>query len=260
MNYVFTLCWNLYHEVEQATDSLYRLNNKSDFIHFIVDLGFPIEKDEKPVNIEETILNNSLKLTKLALKYGSNYVRLENKGVSGNWDQMYEILKASYNFSDDDCLICADPDERPKNNGWVKAVGDVLKEPQYAWCSLVMPEHLKVLNPHNTISKPVGKYRVWRVIGNLNWAQGGFSGKFLNECGGVGVLENMPIYGGIEEASIYLMNKLGYTWCMLPDYVVEHTDYEKGTPNASRLLREWKNDIIFNLKEQITFEEWLKKY
>lgn len=260
MNYVHTLCWNLYHEIEQATESLYGLNDKSDFIHFIVDLGFPLEKDEKPINVEESIKNNSNRLIDLAFRFGSVYVKLENKGVSGNWDQIYEILKKNYSFSDDDCLICADPDERPKNKNWVKAVGNALKNNDYAWCSLTMPEHLKILNPHNTIQSFENGNRIWRVIGNLNWAQGGFSGRFINECGGVGVLDNMPIYGGIEEASIYLMNKLGYTWCMLPDYIVDHTDYEKGTPNASRLLREWKNDIIFNLSEQITFEEWLRKY
>jgi len=48
---------------------------------------------------------------------------------------------------------------------------------------------------------------------------------------------------------------------MLPDYIVEHTDYEWGHEGTSKLLRLWKNLIIFKLKEygQISFDEYLER-
>jgi len=261
MNYVHSLCWNLPWEVKEATKSLYELNDKKDFVHIIVDLGFPLIKDVVPKDIEETKKQQSQLLQGIAKQFGSVYLQLPNVGVSQNWTAVYEWLVAYHGFTEKDNLICADPDERPRPRNWVQAIGDVLRsEEKYGWVSLSLPEHFPILNKSNTIEKKISGHRVWEIIGNLNWAQGGFSGKFLSEEGGIPYLEEMPIYGGIEHASLIVMKELGYKWCMLPDYIVDHTDYEKGTEGASRLLREWKNDIIFNLKQQITFEEWLKRF
>jgi hypothetical protein len=261
MNYVHTLAWNLPWEVKEATESLYGLNDKKDFVHIIVDLGFPLVEDVAPKDVEVSKKQQSELLMGIAKNFGSVYLKLENIGVSQNWTQVYDWLKENKGFSEKDNLICADPDERPKNRDWVKVIGEVLQsDERYGWACLVLPEHLEILNRTNTIESTIKGIKVWEIIGSLNWAQGGFSGMFLDEEGGVPHLEEMPIYGGIEHASLVVMEELGYKWCMLPDYIVEHTDYEKGTQGASRLLREWKNDIIFNLKQQITFEEWLKKY
>ena len=257
-NYVMTLGWNFVSETEKAVKLLYQLNNKNDFKHLLVDLGFPLERDELPDNIEQSINNNTEKLKDLALKYGSEYVKFNNIGVSQNWSQVYDYL----NINSGDVLICADPDEHPKNKGWVKAIGDVLRlRPEYGWISLTMPEHFSVLNGDNIIEKYAGDYRIWEIKGFLNWAQGGFSGQLLNKMGGVPYLESHPIYGHIETASLEYMKNLGYTWCMLPDYVVEHTDFEKGYKWTSRLLREWKNFIIFDIDKfgQISLQDFLIK-
>mgnify|MGYP001568893692 CR=1 FL=1 len=51
--YIYTLSFNLVTEVEKATERLYK-QNKHNFEHYIVDLGFPLVKgDEIPDNIEE---------------------------------------------------------------------------------------------------------------------------------------------------------------------------------------------------------------
>lgn len=261
MNYVHTLCWNLPWEVKEATKSLYELNDRKDFIHIIVDLGFPLVADMVPDDIEETKQFQSQLLKGVAKSFGSVYLELENIGVSQNWTSVYDYLVREHGFTDDDNLICADPDERPEREGWVKAIGDVLQgDHKIGWACMIMPEQRKILNRTNTEETVINDISVWKVLGSVNWAQGGFSGRFLSEEGGVPYIEEMPIYGGIEQASILVMDELGYEWRILPDYVVEHTDYDKGTANASRLLRQWKNDIIFNLKKQITFEEWLKRY
>jgi hypothetical protein len=257
-NYVHSLCWNFPSEVEKTVDLLYGLNNKKDFKHVIVDLGFPLSTDELPINIRGSIHKNTIKLKDLASRYGSDYIRLDNEGVSQNWTKVYEY----FNLDDDDILCCADPDEHPKNKDWVKAIGNVMREDDnYAWVSLTMPEHLSILNKSNTIEHTIGGERVWDIKGSINWAQGGFSGYFLNDMGGVPYLKSHPIYGNIESASLEAMKDLGYKWCMLPDYIVEHTDYEKGSEGTSRLLREWKNFIIFNIERfgQITFEDYLEK-
>lgn len=261
MNYVHTLSWNLPKLVEETTKSIYKLNDKKEFVHIIVDLGFPLMKDEIPRDLVRSKMLNSQTLMDIATRYGSLYFETENIGVSQNWSSVYNFIDEDYGFREEDCLICADPDERPKTKGWIKALGDVLRsDEKYGWVCLAMEEYFDILNKNNTIEKEVNGHKIWGVIGNLNWAQGGFSGKFLLEEGGIPYLEEMPIYGGIEHASLVVMKELGYKWCTLPEYIVEHNDYEKGSQGHSRLLREWKNDIIFNLDKQITFEEWLEKY
>lgn len=257
MNFCHSLSFNLVSETEKAVKSLYELNDKKDFRHIVIDLSFPLEVDEVPIDIKASIKRNSERLMEMANRYGSLYVKMQNKGVSQNWTNVYRSIE----MYDEDSLICVDPDERPMNEGWINAIGNVLRGGnKYAWVSLTMPEHIQILNKSNTIEKNIWGYKVLEVIGNLNWAQGGFSGKFLNETKGIPYLDTHPIYGHLESASMAMMNNLGYTWCMLPDYLVKHTDYEKGSEGSSRLLREWKNDIIFGNKGQITFEEWLKKY
>jgi hypothetical protein len=257
MNYVHTLCWNLPSIVDKAIKSLYDLNNKKDFKHIIVDLGFPLIEDKIPEDIEKNKAEGSEILKEMANRYGSKYLKIKNVGVSQNWDAVRKYLKVK----DGDILCCQDPDEIAQTPNWIKAVGDVMRTSgKYGWISLTMPEHLPILNPINTREYIINRIRVWEVIGSLNWAQGGFYGKFLNDYGKVEYMNEMPIYGGIEQASLYAMKQTGYTWAMLPDYIVNHEDYEKGSPGHSKLLRQWKNHIIFETKTQITFEQWLKEY
>lgn len=260
MNYVHTLCWNIVPEIEKSVSSLYVMNGVETFHHILVDLGFPLESDEIPKDIEKAKSNNTYALKAMAEKYGSEYLRIKNVGVSQNWTSVYRHIKKKYGFCDGDTLICADPDERPIEKGWVKALGYVLKDLKYGWACLMMQEHIGVLNKKNTISKKINGYNVLESKVYLNWAQGGFSGTFLNRTGNVPYPKDNPIYGGIESASLELFSEYGMEWCILPEYIVEHTDYEKGSEGSSRLLREWKNHIIFETKKQITFEQWLKKY
>ncbi len=256
-NLVHTLCWNFTTEVEKSVKLLYDLNDRNDFNHVIVDLGFPLINDSIPKDINASIEYNTIILKEMAKKYGSGYLKINNIGVSQNWSIVYDYFK----MDDNDILCCADPDEHPKDKNWVRAIGNVIRaDPKYAWVSLAMPEYFPILNKNNTIEKIVGSERIWEIIENLNWAQGGFSGKFLNEVGGIPNLDSYPIYGGIEAASIYMMEQLGYKWCILPGYIVEHTDYEKGSFGTSKLLREWKNFIIYNIDKfgQISLEKYLE--
>lgn len=254
-NIVHTLCWNTVSEVEISVRRLYQLNDRDDFIHVIVDLGFPIIKgDEIPNDFNKAKQKNSDALKLLAKKYGSDYIQIKNEGVSKNWTSVAKYFE----ITDDDVLICADPDERihPKSLGWVNAIGDVMREDKtVAVVSLIMPEQVqnKSFNETNSVLKTIAGVNVYEVNGGAMWATCGLSGKFINHVGGVPEPNGWGIYGHLESACGFWMQKLGYNWCMLKDFVVKHTD---NVP----LLRAWKDDIIhgsFKEQKQIHFEEWL---
>ena len=244
---VHTLAFNLVSEVEKATKSLYHLND--DFHHIIVDLGFPLEKgDEIPKDIRKAKLRNSRKLKALAKKYGSEYVKLPNIGVSQNWTAVYNHL----NMKDGDVLIGADPDERPLQKGWVKAMATVL-ESGISMASLTMPNQI-------TSNSVINGIRVAIIQGSSQWALIGFRKEFIDYMGEIPYPENAQRYGWIEaEVSQYFSGQ--YKMAFLTDYTVIHTDYELDHSVGSKLLREWKNLIIFQLNKygQISFEEYLER-
>lgn len=248
---VHTLAYNLTSEVRDAVELLYKQNNSEDFTHVIVDLGFPIlTKTEMPDNIDNAKLLNAEENKHTSAKHGSEFMAINNIGVSQNW----EMVRKEFKIADNDILICADPDERPKNNGWVKAIADVISNPdvKIGWCSLMMKEHVPLMKKEN--EKIIDGHKVYIIPnGGFNWAQGGFNGKFLNQIGGVPVPDGAPIYGWIEHACTVKMNKLGYKTAILADYFVEHTE-------CSPLYRAWKTDVTSNVKNgQIDFESWLRK-
>lgn len=250
MIYVHTLCFNTPTEVVDAVEDLHR-NNDCKFNHVVVDLGFPLRDGDKcPKDLDKSAEENSVVLQSLARKNNSHYVRTKNVGVSQNW----EFVRDLFSVGDGDCLICCDPDERPQNIGWVGAIGDVLKDDSLCWVSLMMPEHEAILSNYRHELKTINGHRVY-VMGDLiNWAQGGFSGRFLREIGGVQVPNGASIYGWLEHAHYDKMLARGKTYGILADYYVEHTE-------ASPVYREWKNAITSGkyAKNQIDFVEWLRK-
>lgn len=246
---VHTLAYNLPSEVKDAVTILYQQNESRYFEHVIVDLGFPITKgDQIPRNIERSKLMNTQNNIDTALTFGSKFLSFPNEGVSQNWER----VRKHFDIQDGDVLICADPDERPKNHGWVKAISDVITNgKKIAWCSLMMKEH----EPHVAHLKKtnIAGHDCYLMDGGLNWAQGGFSGKFLNDIGEIPVPTGAPIYGWIEDACVRKMRPLEYQVAILADYYVEHTE-------CSPLYRAWKTEITSNVKKgQITFDEWLIK-
>lgn len=246
---VHTLAYNLATEVREATRLLYEQNDAADFEHLIVDLGFPLLLGDKiPEDIDKAKLFNAQANLNTAFLYNSKFCSIKNEGVSQNWN----VAKKQMDLQDTDVLICADPDERPKNVGWLKAVRDVIcYGPNVAWCSLMMKEHLNHLGTAKKMT--IHGHEVYILSGSLNWAQGGFSGKFLNEIGGVPVPAGAPIYGWIESACTEKMKAKGYVVAVLADYFVEHTE-------CSPIYRAWKTDITSNVKAgQVDFEKWLIK-
>ena len=256
-NYCFTLAYNLPSEVEKVTKLLYQLNNREDFEHYIIDLGFPLTMPHTLVkNISEGKRINTIKLLDIAKKYGSGLIQMPNIGVSQNWTQVYKHLKVQ----DDDILIGCDPDEHPQQFGWVKAMGNVIREGNYALCSLVMDVNITDLANIAYTTQRVANQIVYDMDGIGSWALVGMSGKFLNLIKEVPYLEAAPRYGWIEAGVWEKMAQHKMKWCYLADYHVTHTDFELGDPGTSSLLRKWKNEIIFDVeKGQISFDEWLVK-
>lgn len=252
-NFVHTLCYNLVSEVEKTTKRLYAMND--NFEHIIVDLGFPLEKGHViPKDIELAKKKNSEKLRRIAENYGSHYFKIDNVGVSQNWTAVYKKLK----MHPMDILIGADPDERPQTENWVEAMATVLRSKhKVGMAVLAMPEQ-KFL-----YSQELYRNGVKFIIphGNINWALIGFRGDFLDAMGGVPVPQNADKYGWIEGAVFPYFAKLKYKIAVLPHDIVVHTDYEHGDKGTSRLLREWKNLIVFKIKQygQISFDEFLER-
>ena len=257
-NYCFTLCYNLPSEVEKATKLLYDLNDRKDFTHIIVDLGFPLEfGDQIPDDITLAKRKNSIKLKHLAYEYGSEYMQVPNIGVSQNWSSVYKAL----NMDNSDILAGADPDEHPTHNNWVRAMGNVLRSTdKIALASLVMDVQVKDIQGMTKKHKVINGESTYWILGITNWALIGLSGEFLNLIGEIPHPEEAIRYGWIESSLYKLIVLNDYKWVFLPDYQVHHTDFELGDPGTSSLLREWKNDIIFRIKEtgQPDFCDWLR--
>ncbi len=252
INYVHTLAYNLPSETEKSVKLLYEQND--NFKHYIVDLGFPISDHKLPKDIDKAKKVNSDRLKDMCVKYGSTYLKMDNIGVSQNWDNVFKYLK----MSDNDVLIGLDPDERTLNNGWVNAMADTLRS-GYGLVSLMMTDHVNMLEGKRIIE--VDGVRCMPNPSNINWALIGMSGKFLKGMKSVPFPPNAKRYGWIEAMIRPYFAKLKTDWCVLPDYKVRHTDFELGDKGASQFLREWKNLIIFEIKKygQISLEEFIER-
>jgi|GEM_PF-1075217 len=254
-NLVHTLCFHTIEDIEKGIKRMYEMNDKRDFKHFLIDCDFPlIKSDEVPEDIEKAKRQNSESLKALAIKYGSEYMKIKNVGVSQNWNSVCQNLK----LEEGDVLVGCDVDEEfdGKSGGWILAMCETLRSnPEYGYASLIMQEQFAELNERNSYERKLSGYNIIDVNGNMMIPILALSGKFYKEMGGVPFPKQAPIYGGIEGSLWEYAVKLKYKWCMMKDYIVKHPNTD-GT-----LLREWKNTCVFKLKElgrQLSLEEFLK--
>ncbi len=254
-NYVHTLAYNLVSETEKSVKLLYELNDKASFKHVIVDLGFPLEEGNViPDDIEQSKRNNTKKLKALAKKYGSLYYKTENVGVSQNWTAAYKYCKLNAN----DVLIGLDPDEHTQCKGWVAAMAALLRSKHKIG--------LAILSTAKQVRQQRGKaisasgYKGVIPRGFYAWALIGFRGDFIEAMGGkIPVPKNAERYGWIENEVTKALTKTKFNCCLLPDYTVKHTDYTLKSEGSSKLLREWKNLIVHQIKKygQPSLDEYL---
>jgi hypothetical protein len=256
---VHTLGYNIPDLIEEATVSLKRKNKNFDYTHVIADLGYPLKNGRDhwhiipaDTNIEEAYnlhLNH-----KIALGLESDLVKFNNHGVSGNWTTIANL----YGIGDGDVLIGADPDERPMDENWVKAIAEVMDaDKNIAIVSLALPELLALegfFENYFIGERILNGHRVWYGKFMCQWALIGISGRFIAKAGRVPSPEIAPIYGWIETACLEFMNHFGMDWVMLPDYRVQHIA-------SSPLAQEWKNEVVtadaMNAG-QVDFKTWLK--
>ena len=250
--YVYTLGYNLVSETAESVRRLYEQNDKRDFTHYLINLGFPLEKgDEIPTNIEKAKDNNTEKLKELAALYGSIYIKINNVGVSQNTATIYRTIKPT----DDDVLCSCEPDEVQVEGGWITAQAKVLGGNRFGYCAPILQEAIPVLVQSKlAIPETVNGINIFLMKGSINYGNIAYSGKFLNAVGGVPYLPQAPIYGYLESALEFHLRKLKMEWCILKDYTTIHT-------NVPKLYREWKNYLILEHPEiaQISFENWLTK-
>lgn len=250
-NLCFTLAFNLVSETNSAVERLYAQNDRKDFFHTIFDCSFPlIEGDKIPDDISEAKELNSISLKSLAEKHGSDYQKIHNIGVSQNWQQVYQY----YSPDDSDILVTCEPDEIQHEDGWINAIANVIRSNgNMGYVAPMLIDHKENLKKNRYAHlESINGYSVYVVSGNLNYGQIGISAAMLNKMGGMGVPKKMPVYGGIESVLLDAAAKQGVRWGILKDYTQTHT-------NVPILLRQWKNEIIFNINErgQYSFEKWL---
>ena len=254
MIYVVTLCYNLFSECQKATERLYKQNEGTKFKHILADCGFPLITDTIPDDIEEAKEKNTECLKSLAHRFGSEYLKINNEGVSQNHTQVWFHL----NPNDEDSYITACPDEAQVEDGWLQAMDDVLKELGY--CAPHLTEHTELLaNSPHAKKETINGREVYVMLGNINYGTLGVSCRMMNAMGGIAYPSNMPIYGGIESILIHESKRLKERWGLLKDFRTEHTDFEKGNIGTSSLLRSWKNTIIFGKRGQMPFDIWLQE-
>lgn len=251
-NLCFTLAFNLVSETEKAVENLYRQNDRDDFKHYIVDCGFPLLiGNEIPSDIEEAKSINTAELKYLAERYGSQYFKIKNKGVSQNWQQVYDYL----NPDDSDMMCCVEPDEEPIESGWIKALSDVLKaDRSMGYCVPLLIDNKKFLEKSRYAQlEKVAGHDVYIMSGNINYGLLAVSGTLMNKMKGMPIPKITPIYGNIEGALLEGIRENKMRWGVLKNYTQVHT-------NVPMLYREWKNDLIFGKyknEKQIPFEDWL---
>lgn len=253
---VHTLGYNVAELNREATESLYRLNPSKNFTHILADLSYPLgptrlQWEDKRNAVEDNLYEN----IRTAKDFGSEFVRLPNRGVSGNWTSIANL----YDVRRGDVIIGADPDERPVHEGWVDAMAEVMRhDTKIAIVSLMLPELLALEGFYENYifaERMINGVRVWYGKSMCQWALIGISGSFVEACGNrIPHPDVAPIYGWIETACDAFMSKFGMTWVMLPDYHVGHIA-------SSPLAQEWKN---FNVgpgldSGQITLEQWLNE-
>lgn len=245
----FTLAYNTPSTIADRLNDMKNLSKS----HTVIDLGFPLQYDEYPDNVELSALLSSHRLSTDCFKYGANYIKLPNKGVSQNWTSVFRILEVGL----DDVLIGIEPDEVCDNYDWVFAMGDIINaEKKIAVVSLNTIEHQKLIDDglFNCEEQIIGGHRVYIVNGLSNWGMIGINGRFLHRFDGVPIPNKYSIYGHIESACYSKILEAGYKWCILADHYCRHIE-------TSQLYRHWKTDITsgeYTAEKQISFDKWLK--
>jgi hypothetical protein len=256
---VHTLGYNIPELIEEATVSLYKLNPENTYKHVIADLGYPLgQKRESwemvPQHMGINKRKNAVEIVDIGTLHMSDFVRVPNKGVSGNWTQIAQM----YDIGRGDVLIGADPDERPMDKGWVDAMAKVMQgDSSIAIVSLVLPELLALegfFEKYFWGEREVNGIRVWEGKSMCQWALIGISGNFISAVGGIPHPDAAPLYGWIETACDIHMKRLGMKWVILPDYRVQHIA-------SSPLAQEWKNWMVGPGLDsgQVPFEQWLRE-
>jgi len=257
---VHTLGYNVPELIEEAAESLRYLNGYEGYTHVIADLGYPLGPDRGswdriPDDIQICKRNNIMLNVITADVEKSDLIVIPNKGVSQNWTTIAQL----YDIDRGDILIGADPDERPMDEGWVKAMSDVMSaDTSIAICSLMLPELLALegfFDNYILGERMLAGHRVWYGKAMCQWALIGISGSFIKTAGGVPHPEVAPIYGWIETACDAHMKAYGMNWVMLPDFRVQHIA-------SSPLAQEWKNYVVTEQamnEGQKTFEQWLSE-
>jgi hypothetical protein len=218
--------------------------------HTLFDLGFPLI-DEATNNIYN--LGATLNISNCN-KYGVEYYKIPNKGVSQNWTSAFTELRVGMK----DVLVGVEPDEVTDDYSWIPKMGQIIEaDPKMAVVSLNTSGHQTMIDKgqlSHTVETIAG-HKVYIINGLSNWAMIGVNGAFLHRFEGMPVPSGHSIYGHIESACYPLMQLGRYRWCILADHYCMHIE-------TSKLYRQYKTDVTsgdYVGKNQIPFDKWLNR-
>jgi hypothetical protein len=180
--------------------------------HILIDQHYPLNSGAINLVIEE-----------MCRRYRIEYVDpRKNLGYHGGFNFAMEHLDKE--MSDDDAILCYDPDAWPDEKRWDTALEDAFDTcPDMATCGVLNPRSRKEISDRGYTDRG----SVWithkPIVASLQaWRKG-----FIRKAGGF--KEPRPYYGGIEAEMWPRLQEQGKTWGMLSKF------------NEIEILRDWKD-------------------
>lgn len=194
---------------------------------------------------------NRAELLKLAAEFGWWCTEIPNAGVMENHNVCIHDLA---HLQAGDYYVCADPDVRWQQKGWLSASIEALSwNDETVFCAAALPHHDEewCWKAHGrVITKLPSGLRIARYRQLLAWSTGVWKGEWL-AARPRNFKAKHPQYGWTEHADIELMHQHGKKWLTLVDYYDHHLGSEPQ-------YVEWKIECAQG-KTSLPFNVWLQK-
>ena len=159
-----------------------------DFVFSVYDFGYPIPNK---------IANRQI-VGDACLKEGIVYKTRPNKGVSGNYDQIFEDMMPKKT----DIIAFFDPDSAPRNKNWLKEAKQIIEHENAAYVTLSRPVADAA---QASVVKKKGDMSYKELTRACGWPMGIFSGEFVRK--NLGKFFNGNQYGYFENHLLKLMDE-----------------------------------------------------
>lgn len=239
--HIVMLAYNKAQVVEDAIERLLKTNPDTSKYYFIlVDPEYPLN----PANSIEYIWEKHRHKFNAA-----SFFKIKNEGVAQNYNQVI----FHFAFQPDDFVHFFDPDNAPRDVGYLDAMIDVLQNPEVAYVTLERPDPDI---PYNDI-KEINGHKCAVIYRGHSWPMGAFRADFLNEA--YPIKQDNGAWGFIEDwlyREFLRQNRIGVFLLGYVDEMIDGTG--QGTGGQDDFYLQYQVECA-NRRTQETFETWLKK-